>query len=124
VEEETGYKVTTDLISLTEIKQKGGKRVLAWAAEGDFDPSGIKSNTFSMEWPPRSGKMQEFPEVDKAEWFSVSDAKQKINANQGGLIQELMLKLNISEVTEQDGQGKSKPKENTDKEDDSQQSLF
>src|SRR4051812_30442175 len=71
LEEETGYKVTTSLTPLTEIKQKGGKKVFAWAAEGDLDPTGIKSNTFSMEWPPKSGKVQEFPEVDKAEWFSV-----------------------------------------------------
>ena len=123
LQEETGYLVDTSLIPLTEIKQKGGKKVLAWAAEGDFDPSVIKSNTFSLEWPPRSGRMQEFPEVDKAEWFSVSLAKQKINPNQSNFIEELLSKLNLKDVTEVSDEAHASDTKISDK-DDSQQSLF
>ena len=61
----------------------------AWAFEGDCDPSAIKSNTFSMEWPPRSGKYQEFPEVDRAEWFTIETAKDKILKGQVGFLDEL-----------------------------------
>ena len=100
MEEETGYVVTTSLTPLTAIKQKGGKKVVAWAAAGDFDPRGIKSNTFRLEWPPKSGHVQEFPEVDRAEWFSVSQARLKINPNQVGLIEELLSKLDINDATE------------------------
>lgn len=100
MEEETGYVVTRSLTPLTAIKQKGGKRVFAWAAAGDFDPLGIKSNTFRLEWPPKSGQVQEFPEVDRAEWFSVSQARLKINPNQVGLIEELLSKLDINDATE------------------------
>jgi len=86
-----------EFIPLTPIKQKSGKIVCAWALEGDIDPNQIKSNTFEMEWPPRSGRKQEFPEIDKGEWFSVSDAKQKIISSQSALIDELITKLNLTE---------------------------
>jgi len=69
-EEETGFSASGPFSPLTPIKQPSGKIVQAWAFEGDGDPSAIKSNTFSMEWPPRSGKYQEFPEVDRAGWFT------------------------------------------------------
>ena len=124
LEEETGYKVVKSLIPLTEIKQKGGKKVFAWAAEGDFDPSGIKSNTFSMEWPPKSGKTQEFPEVDKAEWFSVSQAKEKINANQAGLIEELLSKLNIDFESGIEGEKQNSSSNSGNNKDGSQSTLF
>jgi predicted NUDIX family NTP pyrophosphohydrolase len=88
-EEETGFQFKGDLISLKPIKQKSGKTVVAWATEQDFDVSKIKSNLFEMEWPPKSGKYQQFPEMDRAEWFSVSDAKEKIIPGQNGLIEEL-----------------------------------
>jgi predicted NUDIX family NTP pyrophosphohydrolase len=88
-EEETGFQFKGDLISLKPIKQKSGKTVVAWATEQDFDVSKIKSNLFEMEWPPKSGKYQQFPEMDRAEWFSVSDAKEKIISGQNGLIEEL-----------------------------------
>ena len=94
VEEETGMKVTGKFIALTPVKQKSGKLVLAWAAKGDFDPGELKSNTFEMEWPPKSGKKKMFPEVDKAEWFDTGQATEKIVEGQIPLIKELELKLN------------------------------
>ena len=75
------------------MQQKGGKVVHAWAFEGDCDPSTIKSNTFTMEWPPKSGKQMEFPEVDRAEFFDVETARMKINPAQVGLLEELVQML-------------------------------
>lgn len=89
-EEETGQAITGEFVPLKPITQKGGKMVQAWAVEGDIDHTIIKSNHFEIEWPPRSGKQQSFPEVDKAAWFDVDTAKIKINAAQAGLIEELM----------------------------------
>jgi len=88
-EEELGFKPSGQFIELTPIKQKAGKLVHAWAVEGDCDPSQIKSNTFSIEWPPRSGKQEEFPEVDRAEFFKLEAAKTKINPGQIPLLEEL-----------------------------------
>ena len=67
---------------LGEIRQAGGKIVTAWAQEGDLDVTDVRSNTFEMEWPPRSGRTQEFPEVDAAAWFSIEDARTKLNRGQ------------------------------------------
>jgi predicted NUDIX family NTP pyrophosphohydrolase len=92
-EEETGFEAKGEMLELTAIKQQGGKIVRAWAVEGDCDATAIKSNTFSMEWPPRSGKSQEFPEIDKAEWFDVKQAREKILKGQAGLIEELQVIL-------------------------------
>lgn len=89
-EEETGQTLSGKFTLLTPIKQKGGKIVQAWAVEGDIDHTAIKSNHFEIEWPPRSGKQQSFPEVDRAEWFDVDMARLKINAAQVGLIEELV----------------------------------
>jgi predicted NUDIX family NTP pyrophosphohydrolase len=94
--EETGTEPVGEFIELTPIIQKGGKKVFAWAVEMDIDPSSVKSNTFSMEFPPRSGKMTEYPEIDRAEWFSVSEALKKINSGQAVLITQLILKLKKS----------------------------
>jgi predicted NUDIX family NTP pyrophosphohydrolase len=77
------------LIALKPVKQTGGKIVHAWAFEGDCDPSIVVSNTFTMEWPPRSGRQMEFPEIDRAAFFDVETAKRKINPAQVGLIEEL-----------------------------------
>jgi len=88
-EEETGVKPTGPFIPLQPIQQKGGKIVHAWAFEGDCDPKTIVSNTFTMEWPPRSGKRQEFPEIDRAEFFDLATARTKIKGGQEGLIDEL-----------------------------------
>jgi predicted NUDIX family NTP pyrophosphohydrolase len=93
VEEETGYVVTSPLTPLSPIKQKGGKRVQAWAAEGDLDPAAIVSNTFELEWPPRSGRTQEFPEVDRAGWFTPDQARDKIIPAQFALVEELIKRL-------------------------------
>ena len=88
-EEETGVKPTGPFIPLKPIKQKGGKIVHAWAFEGDCDPAAIKSNTFTMEWPPKSGRQMEFPEIDRAEFFDLATARMKIKARQEALIEEL-----------------------------------
>jgi predicted NUDIX family NTP pyrophosphohydrolase len=77
--EETGIEPRGDFTALGTIKHKGGKILHAWAFEGDCDPSSVRSNTFTLEWPPRSGKRQEFPEVDRAECLSVEQAKAKMS---------------------------------------------
>jgi len=92
-EEETGVKISGEFIQLTPIKQKSGKKVYAWAVEGNIDPEKIKSNSFEIEWPPKSGKMKSFPEIDKAAWFNLNDAEEKINSGQLSLIKELEDKL-------------------------------
>ena len=91
--EETGISISGNFISLTQVKLKSGKLVKAWALEKDIDPSAVKSNTFSLEWPPKSGKKIEVPEVDRAEWFSIKEAKIKINAGQLPLLDELAAKV-------------------------------
>jgi len=91
--EETGQSLTGDFIELTRIVQKGGKKVLCWAFEGNFDPSTIVSNTFEIEWPPRSGKRKSFAEIDRAGWFGYSDAITRINEKQIALLDELKSKL-------------------------------
>ncbi len=92
-EEETGLVATGKFMPLTALKQRSGKIVSAWAFQGDCDPTTINSNTFSMEWPPRSGKQQSFPEVDRGEWFPIPVAKDKINKGQVGFLDELASKL-------------------------------
>lgn len=87
--EETGYLPNGDFIPLQPIQQKGGKQVLCWAVEGDLDANTIISNTFDLEWPPRSGKMKNFPEIDKGGWFSFSEAGKLINEKQAAFLQEL-----------------------------------
>ena len=72
------------------VKQKAGKIVQAWALEGDLDAASVQSNTFSMQWPPRSGRMQDFPEVDRAEWFAVTEARERINPAQAAFLDRLM----------------------------------
>src|SRR4029078_9428464 len=79
---ELGRSVDGRFIPLTPVRQPGGKLVQAWALEGAFDASSITSNTFSMEWPPRSGRQQAFPEIDRAEWFPLDVAREKILAGQ------------------------------------------
>lgn len=79
-----------DLIELGTVRQKSGKVVHGWAAEADFDPSTLRSNAFSMEWPPRSGVQREFPEVDRAEWFDPETARLKINPAQVAFVDRLL----------------------------------
>ena len=90
-EEETGARPSGEFIPLSPVKQAGGKLVSAWALRADFDPATLRSNTFSMEWPPRSGRLQEFPEVDRAAWFAIEDARQKILKGQGPFLDQLVL---------------------------------
>ena len=94
-EEELGLPLTLnddDLIELGSVRQKSGKIVHCWAAAGDFDPTTLRSNTFSMEWPPRSGAEREFPEVDRAEWFGLEGARRKIIPAQGDFLDRLKVR--------------------------------
>jgi predicted NUDIX family NTP pyrophosphohydrolase len=88
-EEELGSPVSGNFIPLPTIRQASGKLVHAWAVEADFDPATLRSGMFSMEWPPRSGRQQHFPEVDRAEWFTIDEAKRKINPAQIALLDQL-----------------------------------
>ena len=91
--EETGYEISGKFVALNSILLKSGKKVFAWAINKDIDLKNIISNHFEMEWPPRSGKLQSFPEVDKGEWFSFEIAKEKINGRQVELIEQLQQML-------------------------------
>ncbi len=91
--EETGLTIAGDFIPMSAIKQRGSKKVLAWLAEADFDAASVKSNTFSMEWPPRSGKMKEFGEVDRADWFTLDVAMEKILESQRPLLEEAQQRI-------------------------------
>ena len=91
--EETGFRPAGPFLPLTQRKQASGKLVDAWATESDWDTSRLVSNTFSMEWPKGSGRVREFPEVDRAEWFEISEAMRRINSAQAGFIDELVKKL-------------------------------
>lgn len=89
-QEETGYKLSvTSYQPLGEAKLKSGKVIRAWAVEGDADPTQLKSNTTTIEWPPRSGKKQEFPEADRGAWFSLEEARKKIHPGQAPFIDAL-----------------------------------
>lgn len=92
-QEETGFDVNGRFIGLGTEKQASGKIVHAWALEGDLDPDKIVSNTFSLEWPPRSGKTQEFPEIDRGEWFELDTAREKIAKGQRTLLERLVSAL-------------------------------
>jgi predicted NUDIX family NTP pyrophosphohydrolase len=99
LEEELGPAPELDLeqlIELGSIRQRAGKVVEAWAAEAEFDPATLASNTFSMEWPPRSGSQQEFPEVDRAEWFDLEMAREKILAAQAEFLDRLLERLGLA----------------------------
>jgi predicted NUDIX family NTP pyrophosphohydrolase len=95
-EEELGVQAQGAFVKLTPITQKSGKIVHAWGFAGDCDPSQIRSNTFSMEWPPRSGRTGTFPEVDRAAFFNLEQAKGRINPAQVALLEELLRKLGRS----------------------------
>ncbi|TWT00264.1 NUDIX domain-containing protein [Reyranella sp. CPCC 100927] len=88
--EETGLQPDGDFIELTPVKQPGGKVVAAWAVDCDLDVSGFRSNTFQLEWPPRSGKFQDVPEIDRVAWFTVPVAQTKILKGQKPLLDQLM----------------------------------
>lgn len=88
--EETGFDPDGDFLSLGKVKQPSGKIVHAWALEGELDVNRISSNTFTMEWPPHSGKMERFPEIDRGEWFDLDVAKTKITRGQRQLLERLI----------------------------------
>ncbi len=92
-EEELGLPVTGPLTPLGEVVQKSGKKIIAYAAEGDLDVTQVVSNSFEMEWPYRSGQMQSFPEIDRAEWFDAEAAKAKLNPAQAPLVDRLLAQL-------------------------------
>jgi predicted NUDIX family NTP pyrophosphohydrolase len=94
-EEETGIRAREPFLPLESVKQKGGKTVYAWAFEGDCDPEAIRSNQFQMEWPKGSGKLQSFPEIDRAAFFRLDEAKLRINPAQASFLDELRLKLGL-----------------------------
>lgn len=87
--EETGFEVIPPLRPLGEITQKSGKRVSAWAFQGDCDPAQLRSNSFDMEWPPRSGRQRSYPEIDRVEWFSLPEARRKLLPTQCELLDRL-----------------------------------
>jgi len=91
--EETGMTVEGECLDLGRHKQPGGKTIVAWACEGAFDTTALRSNTFSLEWPPRSGKTAEFPEVDKAAWHSIAEALEKVSKGQAPILAALVKRL-------------------------------
>jgi predicted NUDIX family NTP pyrophosphohydrolase len=88
-EEETGFRAEGPFHALGSVKQKAGKVVHAWAFEGDCDPAALRSNTFRVQWPPGSGQWRTFPEVDRAEWFDLAEARRRINPAQAALLDAL-----------------------------------
>jgi predicted NUDIX family NTP pyrophosphohydrolase len=94
--EETGANVEGEAIALGAFRQSSAKIVDAWAVEGEFDPAGLKSNTFTLEWPPRSGKMREVPEVDRAQWFTPEEAARKLTKGQRPILEALLRHLGQS----------------------------
>jgi predicted NUDIX family NTP pyrophosphohydrolase len=91
--EETGSAIASVLEPLTPVRQPGGKVIHAFAGEGDFDPATLRSNTFEIEWPPRSGTRRAFPEVDRAQWFDLASAARKLTAGQRPILEELARRL-------------------------------
>ena len=92
-EEETGCAPAGPFLDLGEVRQKSGKRVQAWAFEGDLDPARLRCNLFEMEWPPRSGRMQQFPEIDRAAWFDPDAARRKLLPAQQAFVDRLVALL-------------------------------
>lgn len=99
LEEETGLAPAGPYIPLTAIKQPGGKVVHAWAFRGDGDPDALRSNTFTMEWPPRSGRRREFPEIDRAAWYRLDEARRRVLPSQARFLDELERILSRGGVT-------------------------
>jgi predicted NUDIX family NTP pyrophosphohydrolase len=97
--EETGFTAQGHFADLGAVKQSGGKVVYAWTVEGDCDPDKLTSNTFQMEWPPRSGRRIEIPEVDRGEWFSINIAREQILKSQAPFLDRLLHKLGMVDTT-------------------------
>lgn len=92
--EETGFEIHGETVSLMPVRQLNGKVISIWAVEGDIDATSIRSSSFQMEWPPKSGRFQEFPEVDRAEWFDLSTAHRKILSGQRPFLAQLEQMIN------------------------------
>jgi predicted NUDIX family NTP pyrophosphohydrolase len=99
--EETGFPAAPPFIPLGEIVQKSGKRITAWAFAGDCDPAGLRCNSFEMEWPPKSGRRQSYPEIDRVEWLGLQAARAKINPAQRALLDRLDEALSTSRTPAQ-----------------------
>jgi predicted NUDIX family NTP pyrophosphohydrolase len=99
-EEETGHQPSGEFVSLAAIKQPGGKTVYAWAVEGDCDAAALRSNVFSMEWPRGSGRVQEYPEVDRAAWFPLGEARGRILQGQRGFLDQLAGRLGLDKESD------------------------
>jgi predicted NUDIX family NTP pyrophosphohydrolase len=91
--EEIGQSVAGEFIALTPRKPPGGKVIYAFAVEGEIDAAKVKSNLFEMEWPPKSGRMQSFPEVDRGAWFGIEEARERLHKHQVPILEELVAKL-------------------------------
>jgi predicted NUDIX family NTP pyrophosphohydrolase len=100
--EETGSRLEGKTVPLAPLKQPGGKLVHAWAVRGDIDAASIRSNAFAIEWPPRSGKRREFPEVDRAGWFDLATARRKLLAGQWGFLDQLQEHLGMRPTAKSD----------------------
>jgi len=94
--EETGFTLAGELQPLTPVRQRSGKVIHPYAIAGDVDAAALKSNTFTLEWPPRSGKLREFPEMDRAAWFTLPEAQRKIIAGQRPILDELARRLGVT----------------------------
>jgi predicted NUDIX family NTP pyrophosphohydrolase len=94
--EETGFTIDGVFHPLAPLEQPSGKLILAWAVEADCDPSQVRSNLFSMEWPPKSGQIQQFPEVDRAAWFGIAEARRRILEGQVGFVDQLRARLGLA----------------------------
>lgn len=94
--EETGFQPKAPFLELGDVRQPGGKLVTAWAFEGDCDPKDLRSNTFTLEWPPRSGKQVEFPEVDRGAWYSTEAARERINRGQVPFLDRLVRHVTLT----------------------------
>jgi predicted NUDIX family NTP pyrophosphohydrolase len=103
--EETGFTAAPPFVPLGEVRQKSGKRVLAWAFEGDADETRLRCNSFEIEWPPRSGRMQAFPEVDRAQWFALPEARRRILPAQLPFIDRLLAVLDAAAAVPRTGPG-------------------
>jgi predicted NUDIX family NTP pyrophosphohydrolase len=102
-EEELGLRFEGEFVALGEAKQRSGKIVSAWAVEGEFDPGELRSNSFEIEWPPRSGKRQSFPEVDRAQWFAPEEARRKILPGQAVFVDRLLSIIRLRVPPHNDG---------------------
>ena len=113
--EEAGFEAKGEFKELVALRQPGGKMIMAWAFQGDCDAGAVKSNIFTMKWPPKSGRQAEFPEIDRAEWFRVEIARKKILKGQVGFIDELCATLDydIPEETDSTNSGGEKRGEET-----------